>query len=63
MAEPDLQIRGNGVGVGGGGRGPILKKRFFWRFGPPVCPKISVGGGGGGLPWICYGKVLSNREL
>ena len=33
MAEPDLQIRGNGVGVGGGGRGPILKKDFFGALG------------------------------
>ena len=35
MADPVLQIRGNG-GEGGD---------------PPVCPKIS-GGGGVGLPWI-----------
>ena len=32
MAEPDLQIRGNGVGVEGG-RGPILKKDFFGALG------------------------------
>ena len=51
MADPFLQIRGNG-GEGGGGSG--LKKKFFWPFGPPMCPKISVcggGGGGGGGGW------------
>ena len=48
MADPVLQIRGNG-GEGGGG-GSDLQKNFFWPFGPPICPKISVWGGG--LPWI-----------
>ena len=46
MADPVLQIRGNG----GRGGGSDLKKKFFWPFGPPICPKISVCGGGGGWP-------------
>ena len=48
MADPVLQIRGNG-GEGGGG-GSDLKKKFFGPFGPPMCPKISVCGGGGWPP-------------
>ena len=47
MADPVLQIRGNG---GEGGGGADLKKKFFWPFGPPICPKISVCVGGGGWP-------------
>ena len=46
-----------------GGGGGDLKKRFFWRLGPPVCPKISGEGGGVASPGSATGKVLSNREL
>ena len=60
MADPVLQIRGNG----GRGGGSDLKKKFFWPFGPLICPKISVCGGGGvASPGSATSKVLSNREL
>ena len=60
MADPDLQIRGGGVGhpdhkIRGGG----LKNFFFLPFGPQFGLEVSgagCGGGGGGppgpLPWI-----------
>ena len=57
MADPVLQIRGNG-GRGGGGSDPIDRRPF----GPPICPKISVWGGVAS-PGSATSKVLSNREL
>ena len=58
MADPVLQIRGNG-----GRGGSDLKKKFFWPFGPLICPKISVCVGGVASPGSATSKVLSNREL
>ena len=61
MADPVLQIRGNG------GRGGVrsLKKIFLalWASDLPKNKCVCVGGGGVASPGSATSKVLSNREL
>ena len=59
MADPVLQIRGNG----GRGGGPILKKFFLALWASDLPKNKCVGGGGVASPGSATSKVLSNREL
>ena len=59
MADPVLQIRGNG---GRGGGGPILKKIFLALWASDL-PKNKCVCGGVASPGSATSKVLSNREL